>query len=232
MKINHCDFPEDLLYDVENFVWCKTNTEGGMMTIGIINCLGYISGKLSNINLKPIGIIVERGKSIGTIESPRYFGVVRSPVSGKIIEVNSSLSKLPELANKYPYSQGWFARLKVTKIGEEITNLKNIKGCSDEMAALIQRHHVICFDAFPDFELFEIGVECAATLAKLDELLEKISVGSVVHLVSDDPTADLEMIRWSEQTGHSLLDTRREENLFHFVVKKTQGEMIESDQNR
>ena len=232
MKINHCDFPEDLLYDVENFVWCKTNTEGGMMTIGIINCLGYISGKLSNINLKPIGIIVERGKSIGTIESPRYFGVVRSPVSGKIIEVNSSLSKLPELANKYPYSQGWFARLKVTKIGEEITNLKNIKGCSDEMAALIQRHHVICFDAFPDFELFEIGVECAATLAKLDELLEKISVDSVVHLVSDDPTADLEMIRWSEQTGHSLLDTRREENLYHFVVKKTQGEMIESDQNR
>ncbi len=232
MKINHCDFPEDLLYDVENFVWCKANTEGGTITIGIINCLGHISGKLSNINLKPIGIIVERGKSIGTIESPRYFGVVRSPVSGKIIEVNSSLSQLPELANKYPYSQGWFARLKVTKIGEQITNLKNIKGCSDEMAALIQRHHVICFDAFPDFELFEVGVECAATLAKLDELLEKIPVDSVVHLVSDDQTADLEMIRWSEQTGQSLLDTRREENLFHFMVKKTQGERIEYDQKR
>ena len=224
MKINHCNFPEDLMYDVENFVWCKTNPEGGLMTIGIINCLGYISGKLSNINLKPIGITVERGKSIGTIESPRYFGVVRSPVCGKIIEVNSSLSRLPDLANKYPYTHGWFARLKATKIGEEIKDLKYINDCSDEMAALIQRHHVICFDAFPDFELFEIGVECAATLAKLDELLEKIAVGSVVHLVSDDPTADLEMIRWSEQTGQSLLDSRREENLFHFMVKKTQGD--------
>jgi glycine cleavage system H lipoate-binding protein/TusA-related sulfurtransferase len=232
MKISHCDFPEDLLYDVENFVWCKTNTESGMMTIGIINCLGYISGKLSNINLKPIGITVERGKSIGTIESSRYFGVVRSPVSGKIIEINSSLSQLPELANKYPYTQGWFARLKVTKIDEGIKSLKNIKSCSDEIAALIQRHHIICFDAFPDFELFEIGVECAATLAKLDELLEKIAVGSVVHLVSDDPTADLEMIRWSEQTGQSLLDSRREGNLFHFTVKKTQGEIAEYDLNR
>jgi glycine cleavage system H protein len=50
--------------------------------------------------------------------------------------------------------------------------------------------------------------------------LTKIPVGEVVHLVSDDPTADLEMIRWSEQNGQSLLETRSEGNLFHFIVKK------------
>jgi glycine cleavage system H lipoate-binding protein/TusA-related sulfurtransferase len=222
MKINHCNFPEDILYDIENFVWSKINTDERIITIGIISCLGYISGKLSNINLKPVGIDVERGKSIGTIESPRYFGVVRAPVSGEIAEVNSSLTRRPELANKHPYTQGWFAKLRVTKVGDEIKNLQNIKSSSDEMAALIQRHHIVCFDAFPDFELFQVGVECAATLAKLDELFEKIAVGNVVHLVSDDPTADLEMIRWAEQTGQSLLDTRREENLFHFTIKKTQ----------
>ena len=221
MKINHCDFPEDILYDVENFVWSKINTDEGTITIGIINCLGYITGKLSNINLRPIDSNIERGKSIGTIESPRYFGVVRSPISGKIAELNSSLSYKPELANKYPYTQGWFAKLKVTRIGEEIMNLRNINSCRDDIAVLIQRHHVVCFDAFPDFELFQIGVECAATLAKLDELLEKIVVGSVIHLVSDDPTADLEMIRWADQTRQSLLDSRREENLFHFVIKKS-----------
>ena len=26
-----------------------------------------------------------------------------------------------------------------------------------------------CFSAFPDYEMFEIGVECAATLTKLDD---------------------------------------------------------------
>jgi len=222
MKINHCSFPEDILYDIENFVWSKTNSGERIITIGIISCLGYISGKLSNINLKPVGIAVERGKSLGTIESSRYFGVVRSPVSGEIVEVNSSLSHNPVLANQHPYTQGWFAKLRATKIGDEVKNLQNIKSCSDDMAALIQRHHIICFDSFPDYELFQVGVECAATLAKLDELLEKIAVGNVVHLVSDDPTADLEMIRWAEQTGQSLLDTRREENLFHFTIEKTQ----------
>ena len=223
MKINHCDFPEEILYDVENFVWSKISADEGTITIGIINCLGYITGKLSNINLRAAGTYVERGKSLGTIESPRYFGVIRAPISGKIIELNSSLSYEPELANKFPYTQGWFAKLKVTRIGEEINNLQNIKSCYDDIVALIQRHHVVCFDAFPDFELFQIGVECAATLAKLDELLERTPVGSVIHLVSDDTTADLEMIRWADQTGQSLLDSRREENLFHFVIKKSRN---------
>ncbi|MDW0316232.1 MAG: sulfurtransferase TusA family protein, partial [Nitrososphaeraceae archaeon] len=77
------------------------------------------------------------------------------------------------------------------------------------------------FVAFPDHEMFEIGVECSATLAKLDELLKKTPPGEVIHLVSDDPTADIEMLRWSEDKGQSLLETRKEGNLFHFIVKKT-----------
>jgi glycine cleavage system H protein len=68
--------------------------------------------------------------------------------------------------------------------------------------------------------MFEIGVECAATLTKLDELLSQIHVGEVIHLVSDDTAADMEMIRWSEQAGQSLLEIRKEDNLFHFIVKK------------
>jgi tRNA 2-thiouridine synthesizing protein A len=68
--------------------------------------------------------------------------------------------------------------------------------------------------------MFEIGVECAATLTKLGELLSKIKNGEVVHIVSDDLSADFEMIRWSEETGQELMETRREGNLFHFIVKK------------
>jgi len=45
-------------------------------------------------------------------------------------------------------------------------------------------------------------------------------VGEVVHLVSDDQTAYVEMVAWSERTGQNLLDWRQEGNLFHFIVKK------------
>jgi TusA-related sulfurtransferase len=68
--------------------------------------------------------------------------------------------------------------------------------------------------------MFEIGLECAAALTKLDELVSRIPIGEVIHLVSDDPTADLEMIRWSEQNRQSLLEMRTEGSLFHFIVKK------------
>ncbi len=220
MKIDHCIFPGDILYDTENFVWADIRHDKRKANIGITSILGYISGKLSVIKLRQVGSYIERGKSFGTLESPRYFGVVRAPISGRIIEVNHAIIDQPELANDSPYAEGWFAKMEISNIEEEIKNLQTIESCYEKMATLIQKHHIICFDAFPDYEMFQIGVECAATLAELDELLEKIAIGNVVHLVSDDTTADLEMVRWSEQTGQSLLETRKEGNLFHFIVKK------------
>jgi len=84
----------------------------------------------------------------------------------------------------------------------------------------IAQHHARCFKAFPDHEMFEIGAECSAVLLKLNELVSTIPVGVVVHLVSDDPTAYVEMVRWTEMTGHNLVESRTEGNLFHFIVRK------------
>jgi glycine cleavage system H lipoate-binding protein/TusA-related sulfurtransferase len=220
MKINHCIFPRDILYDAENFVWADIHHDKRRATLGITSILGYISGKISTITLKEVGSYINRGKSFGTLESLRYFGVVRAPISGRIIEVNRAVMDQPKLANDLPYNEGWFARMEVSNIEAEIRNLQPIESCYENVANLIQKHHIICFGAFPDYEIFQIGVECAATLAKLDELLEKITVGKTVHLVSDDITSDLEMVRWSDQTGQSLIETRREGNLFHFIIKK------------
>lgn len=220
MKINHCVFPGDILYDTENFVWADIEHDERKANIGITSILGYISGKLSAIKLRQAGSFIERGKSFGTLESPRYFGVVRAPISGRIIEANHAIIDQPKLANDSPYAEGWFVKIEISNIEEEIKNLQSIENCYEKMATLIQKHHIICFGAFPDYEMFQIGVECAATLTKLDELLEKIIIGKVVHLVSDDTAADLEMVRWSEQTGQLLLETRKEENLYHFIVKK------------
>jgi len=54
----------------------------------------------------------------------------------------------------------------------------------------------------------------------LDELLTRIEVRGVVHLVTDDPTSPIEMVRWSDQTGQPVIDQRKEGNLFHFLVRK------------
>jgi glycine cleavage system H protein len=217
MKIDNCSFPEDLLYDTENFVW--TSNKEKTVTIGITTIMASIAGKLSSIKLKPVGTRLEKGKSCGLLESAKYFGVVRTPVSGTIIQVNKSLMDKPKLANDFPYTEGWFVKIEPSDIGD-LKALETIENCHNNMRLAIQKLRIRCFEAFPDHEMFEIGVECSATLAKLDELLEKIPAGEVIHLVSDDPTADLEMLRWSEQKGQSLLEMREEGNLFHFIVKK------------
>jgi TusA-related sulfurtransferase len=82
---------------------------------------------------------------------------------------------------------------------------------------------VRCFKAYPDHEMFEIGVECAAVIVRLNELMETSEKGVVVHVVSDDPTAYVEMERWVDQTNNELVDWRTEGNLFHFIVRKTLG---------
>ena len=217
MKIDNCSFPEDLLYDTENFVWLSNKEK--TVTIGITVIMASIAGKLSSIKLKSIGTKLEKGKSCGALESAKYFGVLRTPVSGIIVQVNKSLMDKPKLANDFPYTEGWLVKIEPSEM-RDLKGLETIENCQDKMSMAIQQLRVRCFAAFPDHEMFEIGVECSATLAKLDELVEKIPTGEVIHLISDDPTADLEMSRWSEERGQSLLEIKNEGNLLHFIVKK------------
>lgn len=227
MRISHCDFPEGILYDLDNFVWIKRNDDDHyVVTLGVTPILISLAGKLTKIKLKEIGTIIEKSKSVGSIESLRYFGMVRCPVKGEIVEVNNTLTDNPKTVNDFPYNEGWFVKIKIqnsdSSIDSELKNdcLKFIDECHDEIKKIMEKLHVRCFSAFPDYEMFEIGVECAATLTKLDELIGKINMGNVVHVVSDDTSADLEMIRWSEERGQDLLESRKEGNLFHFIVKK------------
>ena len=219
MKIDNCIFPEDLLYDIENFVWVDVKATK-VVTIGITTLLSSISGRLSTIKLKEVGTEIEKGKGLATIESNKYFGVVRAPLTGRIIEVNEFIRRKPKLVNEFPYSYGWFVKMEPLSIDKYPVNLQPIENCHDKVKSLINDLHIRCFVAYPDYEMYEIGVECAATLTKLDELISKIEIGEIVHLVSDDKTADLEMVRWSQESGQSILETRPEENLLHFIVKK------------
>ncbi|MGC2384667.1 MAG: hypothetical protein WA631_16330 [Nitrososphaeraceae archaeon] len=220
MEVDHCSFPDDLLYDPDNFVWAKVESEY-LVRVGINSILPSLAGKLTKVNLKGINTDIKRGRSLGTIESGKYFGVVRSPVTGKIVEINELLACNSRLVNDSPYALGWFSIIKSDKLVSDIQYLNTIRNCHDIVRSQIERLRIRCFVAFPDHELFEVGVECSSTLAKLDDLLKQVDIGDVIHIVSDDVTADLEMMRWSEQHSQPVLEIRREQNLFHILVRKS-----------
>ncbi|MCJ7637339.1 MAG: hypothetical protein ACXWFB_12130 [Nitrososphaeraceae archaeon] len=219
MIIDNCNFPDNLLYDPDNFVWVDVSNENSIK-IGVIPILSSISGKLQSIKLKKEGTYIEKGKSLGSLESPKYFGIVRSPLNGKIKEINESILSKPKQVNDSPYELGWLSTIVPSNFDKDLKGLKKIGECYIQFKSLIDEFHVRCFKAYPDYEMYELGTECAATLTKLDELLTKIDIGAIVYLASDDITADLELMRWSKERSQSILEIRKEGLIFHFLVRK------------
>ncbi len=218
MEIEHCSFPDDLFYDLESNTWARvTDSE---VVVGITSLLSAITGRLTSARLKNSGALIVRGRSLGTLESQRFVGPVPSPFTGTILSTNALVSANPRVLNDSPYEEGWIATLKPSNFMEERIFLSKPQMVQNVHREKIAQYHVRCFKAFPDHEMFEIGVECSAVLLKLNELVTTIPVGNVVHLISDDPTAYVEMVRWTEQTDNSLVEWRTEGNLFHFIVRK------------
>ena len=219
MEIDHCVFPDDLLYDLENNTWLRIE-DNGEVTVGVTSVLPAIAGKLTLARLKSAEFAIQRGQSLGTLESLKFVGPVPSPVSGILLKTNGLIVDRPRIINDSPYQEGWIASLKPSHLALERILLSKSTESKILLVKKIAEFHVRCFKAFPDHEMSEIGTECSAVLIRLNDLLATIPVGEVVHLVSDDQTAYVEMVAWSERTGQNLLDWRQEGNLFHFIVKK------------
>jgi glycine cleavage system H protein len=219
LQIDNCEFPGDLLYDLDNNIWVRTD-QSNSVTIGITSVHAALAGKLKEIKFRPLGSVLQNGQSVATIESARYFGAVRTPLSGRLLEHNPRILANPKLANDSPYEEGWFVKIQPTQAVEELKRLGDLKSLEETIRSQIHQLRVRCFKAFPDYEMWEIGVECAAVLVRLNELMERCSLNEVVHVVSDDPTADIEMVRWTDQTGQAILEWRSEGKLTHFIIRK------------
>ena len=219
MRVEGCEFPDDLRYDAEAFTWARVEASGEV-TVGITSLHAALAGKLEKVTAKPLGQAYDRGKVIGTVEGPRYFGPIRTAVSGVLVAVNEAVLHRPKALSEEPYAGGWFARLRPTHIEEDLRGTSTTEQARDLFAKQIAALRVRCFTAHPDYEMWEIGTECAAVLVRLTELVARLEVGEVVHIVSDDWTAPMEMDRWSQQSGQPIIETRREGNLYHFLVRK------------
>jgi len=221
LKIDHCEFPDRLLYDVEQGTW--VDQRGDVIRVGITSLLSWSFGVFSAITFRSMGMDLVRGQVMGTLEGSRHFDVFRSPTSGTLSAVNERLIEEPGLLNKDPYGEAWFAEIRV-KVNSELGTLERLPQAEHRIAELLKERHVHCFAAFPDFEIVDTGVECQAVLSKLNDLLGRSTPGTVVHVVSDDSSAEIEMQRWSDQTGNSILDVQKEGRIFHYIVRKESSE--------
>ena len=221
VEILGCLLPEDRRYDLEQEVWWLVEDgEPGTARIGVIASLAAFAGRFERLTFRPAEPVVRRGRSVATLESVRYTGAVRAPLDMVVLEQNLELRERPRLVNDDPYGAGWVVRVRAVDPNAPRSNLETAELVAPRLADRIRAMRIRCWPAPPDLELYEIGLECSAVLTQLNEELARRPAGDVVLLVTDDPTSPIEMERWADQTGHSLLVHRAVENLHHFLVRK------------
>ena len=93
-------------------------------TVGITNYAQESLGDIVFVELPEIGKLVKIGDQVGVVESVKAASELYSPVSGKIIEINSELNTTPQLLNIDPENTGWYMKIKIDNT-EELTNLMN-----------------------------------------------------------------------------------------------------------
>jgi len=111
------------LYYTKEHEWIKV--EGSTGTVGITDYAQEELGDIAYIDLPETGKEVKKNEKICDIESVKAVSEIYSPVSGKIIEVNSELEDSPEKINESPYDT-WIVKIEI-RDEKEIENLMDKK---------------------------------------------------------------------------------------------------------
>lgn len=220
MEVEGCALPEDRRYDLEHDVWIKVAPDGRTAEVGLTASIVAFAGRFHALTYRPIEGRVLRGRSVATVESTRYTGAVRLPVDGTIAARNPEVAARPKWLNDSPYDRGWVVRITEFDAPEVGRWTREAAEVRDELARRITEQRIRCYPAAPDAELYEVGAECSAILARVDEELGRLDPEGILLLVTDDPTSPIELVRWSDRTGHTVLAHRLEGKLHHFLLRR------------
>ena len=104
-------YPDNFRYTKEH-EWVMV--EGDTATIGITDHAQSELGDIVYVDLPKAGTIVEKGKTLGSVESVKAVSDVYAPASGEVIEVNQELAGGPELLNQDPHGAAWLVKIRLS----------------------------------------------------------------------------------------------------------------------
>ncbi len=104
-------YPKDLKYHNEH-EWVRV--EGQQATLGISHFAQDALGDIVFLDLPKVGAAVTANQQVGEVESTKTTSSIYSPVSGKIVKINTDLKDHPEVVNSDPYGKGWIAVIELS----------------------------------------------------------------------------------------------------------------------
>ena len=129
--IGEWEFPDDLYYDTEHN-WVRM--DGTLATIGISQFGQDVAGELVYVEMPLMGREITQAEPFMSMESGKWVGRIKSPLSGKVVAANEELEWESTTVNKDPYGEGWLAQVETS----DSTQLEGLlRADSAEMAAFI-----------------------------------------------------------------------------------------------
>jgi len=109
------EFPEHLKYSREH-EWVAA--DGNRARVGITDYAQDALGDIVYVQLPEVGLTVNAMGVCAEVESTKSVSEIYAPLSGTIVEVNTTLVDAPELLNREPYAEGWIFVIELADAGE------------------------------------------------------------------------------------------------------------------
>jgi glycine cleavage system H protein len=109
------NFPENLKYTKEH-EW--VSIDGDIATVGVTDFAQGELGDIVFVEIETEGETLAKDEVFGTIEAVKTVSDLFMPLSGEIVEINTSLEDAPESVNENPYDAGWMVKIKLSDTSE------------------------------------------------------------------------------------------------------------------
>ena len=130
-EVNNCLLPDELKYHIEFNVWLRDNDDGSY-DMGMTDIAQTMAGSVIHCRPKSVGKKVKKGKSVATVESGKWVGPVKTPLTGEITACNNTVESDATILNKSPYKEGWIVRINPSDLegeqGELVSGNEALEG--------------------------------------------------------------------------------------------------------
>ena len=122
LEVRGCVLPLSLHYSVGDHTWIRLEDDGTAL-IGMTDVAQHLAGPLLHAKPKKVGATRKKGKPVATVESSKWVGPVKSPISGEVVAVNEDVKTDPTIINRSPYKQGWIVRMQPSDLAADMDGL-------------------------------------------------------------------------------------------------------------
>jgi CheY-like chemotaxis protein len=110
------------VFIAKNHTWFSINQEG-ITKIGIDDFAKKLIGKIDSIELPNLGMKIKAGQPLFTVKQGGRNVTFKSPITGKVSQVNTVLLRNLVALEMTPYERNWICALDTDKIDDEIKGM-------------------------------------------------------------------------------------------------------------